>query len=60
MRVIRKRCLGLDLHKQQNTAYLRVHQGSDQERSGFGSSSGPCRRISSGSVTGWSSIRSPM
>ncbi|PYQ30447.1 MAG: IS110 family transposase [Acidobacteria bacterium] len=31
MRVIRKRCLGLDLHKKQNTAYLRVHLGSDQE-----------------------------
>lgn len=35
MRVIRKRCLGLDLHKQQNTAYLRVHQGSDQEPIGI-------------------------
>jgi transposase len=31
MRVIRKHCLGLDLHKKQNTAYLRVHQGSDKE-----------------------------
>lgn len=31
MRVIRKRCLGLDLHKKQITAHLRVHQGSDQE-----------------------------
>jgi transposase len=31
MRVIRKRCLGLDLHKKQHTAHLRVHQGSDQE-----------------------------
>lgn len=31
MRVIRKRCLGLDLHKKQNTAHLRVHQGSDHE-----------------------------
>ena len=31
MRVIRKRCLGLDLHKKQITAYLRVHQGSDVE-----------------------------
>lgn len=35
MRVIRKRCLGLDLHKKQNTAYLRVHQGSDQEPLGI-------------------------
>lgn len=31
MRVIRKRCLGLDLHKKQITAHLRVHQGSDHE-----------------------------
>lgn len=31
MRIIRKRCLGLDLHKKQITAHLRVHQGSDQE-----------------------------
>jgi len=31
MRVIRKRCLGLDLHKKQITAHLRVHQGSDLE-----------------------------
>jgi transposase len=31
MRVIRKRCVGLDLHKKQNTAHLRVHQGSDCE-----------------------------
>ncbi len=29
MRVIRKRCLGLDLHKKQITAHLRVHRGSD-------------------------------
>jgi len=35
MRVIRKRCLGLDLHKKQNTAYLRVHQGSDKEPLGI-------------------------
>lgn len=35
MRVIRKRCLGLDLHKKQITAHLRVHQGSDHEPSGF-------------------------
>lgn len=35
MRVIRKRCLGLDLHKKQHTAYLRVHQGSDQEPIGI-------------------------
>src|SRR6266436_5499566 len=31
MRVIRKRCLGLDLHKKQITAHLRVHRGSSQE-----------------------------
>jgi len=31
MRVIRKHCLGLDLHKKQITAHLRVHQGSDLE-----------------------------
>lgn len=31
MRIIRKRCLGLDLHKKQITAHLRVHQGSDQD-----------------------------
>lgn len=31
MRVIRKRCLGLDLHKKQITAHLRVHRGSDLE-----------------------------
>jgi transposase len=31
MRVIRKRCLGLDLHKKQHIAHLRVHQGSDHE-----------------------------
>jgi transposase len=35
MRVIRKRCLGLDLHKKQITAHLRVHQGSDHEPLGF-------------------------
>ncbi|HEY0724184.1 MAG TPA: IS110 family transposase [Pyrinomonadaceae bacterium] len=34
MRVIRKRCLGLDLHKKQITAHLRVHRGSDQEPEG--------------------------
>jgi len=31
MRIIRKRCLGLDLHKKQITAHLRVHRGSDLE-----------------------------
>lgn len=31
MRIIRKRCLGLDLHKKQITAHLRVHEGSDLE-----------------------------
>jgi len=31
MRVIRKSCLGLDLHKKQITAHLRVHRGSDHE-----------------------------
>lgn len=31
MRLIRKRCLGLDLHKKQITAHLRVHQGSTVE-----------------------------
>jgi transposase len=35
MRVIRKRCLGLDLHKKQITAHLRVHQGSDVEPLGI-------------------------
>jgi transposase len=30
MRIISKRCLGLDLHKKQITAHLRVHRGSDQ------------------------------
>lgn len=35
MRVIRKHCLGLDLHKKQITAHLRVHQGSDLEPLGF-------------------------
>ncbi len=35
MRVIRKRCLGLDLHKKQITAHLRVHQGWDLEPLGF-------------------------
>ena len=35
MRVVRKRCLGLDLHKKQITAHLRVHQGSDQEPLGL-------------------------
>lgn len=34
MRIIRKRCLGLDLHKKQITGYLRVHRGSDQEPEG--------------------------
>src|SRR5258706_1384514 len=31
MRIIRKRCLGLDLHKKQITAHLRVHRSSDLE-----------------------------
>lgn len=31
MRIIRKRCLGLDLHKKQITAHLRVHRGSELE-----------------------------
>jgi len=31
MRIMRKRCLGLDLHKKQITAHLRVHRGSDVE-----------------------------
>jgi len=31
MRIIRKRCLGLDLHKKQITGHLRVHRSSDQE-----------------------------
>jgi transposase len=31
MRIIRKRCLGLDLHKKQITCHLRVHRSSDQE-----------------------------
>jgi transposase len=35
MRVIRKRCLGLDLHKKQITAHLRVHQGSELEPLGL-------------------------
>lgn len=35
MRIIRKRCLGLDLHKKQITAHLRVHQGSDVEPEGI-------------------------
>ena len=35
MRVIRKSCLGLDLHKKQITAHLRVHQGSDLEPLGL-------------------------
>lgn len=35
MRVIRKQCLGLDLHKKQITAHLRVHQGSDVEPLGL-------------------------
>ena len=35
MRVIRKRCLGLDLHKKQITAHLRVHRGSTQEPEGL-------------------------
>jgi len=34
MRIIRKRCLGLDLHKKQITAHLRVHRGSDVEPEG--------------------------
>jgi transposase len=35
MRIIRKRCLGLDLHKKQITGHLRVHRGSDQEPETF-------------------------
>jgi len=31
MRIIRKRCLGLDLHKKQITGHLRVHRSSEQE-----------------------------
>ncbi len=31
MRIVRKSCLGLDLHKKQITAHLRVHRGSDLE-----------------------------
>jgi len=31
MRVVRKRCLGLDLHKKQITVHLRVHLSSDEE-----------------------------
>lgn len=31
MRLIRERCMGLDLHKKQITASLRVHQGSTVE-----------------------------
>jgi hypothetical protein len=31
MRIISKRCLGLDLHKKQITAHLRVQRRSDQE-----------------------------
>ena len=31
MRIIRKRCLGLDLHKKQITGHLRVHRSSNQE-----------------------------
>lgn len=31
MRIMSQRCLGLDLHKKQITAHLRVHRGSDQE-----------------------------
>ena len=34
MRIIRKRCLGLDLHKKQITGYLRVHRSSDEEPEG--------------------------
>lgn len=34
MRIIRKRCLGLDLHKKQITAHLRVHEGSEREPRG--------------------------
>jgi len=36
MRIISKRCLGLDLHKKQITAHLRVHRGSDQLPGGEG------------------------
>jgi transposase len=35
MRIIRKRCLGLDLHKKQITGHLRVHRSSDQEPEGM-------------------------
>jgi transposase len=35
MRVISKRCLGLDIHKKQHTAYLRVHEHPDQEPVGI-------------------------
>src|ERR1700694_4075206 len=31
MRIIRKRCLGLDLHKKQITGHLRVHRSSNEE-----------------------------
>lgn len=31
MRVIRKRCLGLDVHKKQITAHLRIDRGSEEE-----------------------------
>jgi len=36
MRIISKRCLGLDLHKKQITAHLRVQRGLDQEPLGEG------------------------
>jgi transposase len=35
MRIMRKRCLGLDLHKKQITAHLRVHRGWDLEPETF-------------------------
>lgn len=31
MRVMRKRCLGLDVHKKQITAHLRIDRGSEEE-----------------------------
>lgn len=49
MRIIRTRCLGLDLHKKQITAHLRVHRGSDQEPEGvdvrFGTMPGELVRL---------------
>lgn len=49
MRIIRKRCLGLDLHKKQITAHLRVHRRSDLEPEGmdtrFGTLPGDLRAL---------------